>query len=92
MQIFFFKNPNTKFALTYLRILETVTALCNHKMSSIFTFVPLGSPFPGSLPAVATEAPEVEGEADAAEADDEDGVTSEEEGLAGKVDSLSLVR
>ena len=70
--------------------MDTVTALCSHKISSIFRFVPLGSPLPGSLPAVAIEAPEEDGDAEAAE---EDGVTSEDDTeLTDTEESLSLVR
>ena len=70
--------------------MDTVTALCSHKISSIFRFVPLGSPLPGSLPAVAIEAPEEDGDAEAAE---EDGVTSEDDAeLKDTEESLSLVR
>lgn len=76
--------------------MDTVTALCSHRMSSIFTLVPLGSPLPGSLAAVAMEAPDDEEEAAAAAVVEEEeggvGTTSvEDTELTDTEESLSLV-
>lgn len=78
--------------------MDTVTALCSHRISSIFTLVPLGSPLPGSLAAVAMEAPDDEEEAAAAavveEEEEEGGVGTtsvEDTELTDTEESLSLV-
>lgn len=76
--------------------MDTVTALCSHRISSIFTLVPLGSPLPGSLAAVAMEAPDDEEEAAAAAVVEEEeggvGTTSvEDTELTDTEESLSLV-